>query len=510
VGNEIIINVEPFETRVAVLENRSINEIFIERTTQRRIAGNIYRGRVTKVLPGMQVAFVDIGLEKSGFLHKNDISPSEYGFVPDFSKSPEHEEPDEDDLAEDHVMEAQEIPPIEEILQEGQEIMVQVIKDPIGTKGTRISTFITLPGRYLVFMPLVDHVGISRRIEDPAERDRLKAVVDSIRNPAQGFIIRTAAEGAAEEDLKRDVDFLERMWEKTLAKNERVKAPSLIHGDLDIVLRSLRDLCGKDVEKVIIDSEEDHHRCEEFMNNFIGDPKPPVELYKGSEPIFESYAVEIEIERALGKKVWLKSGGYIVIDQTEALTTIDVNTGKFVGKRSQEETILKTNLEAVKEIVYQLRLRNLGGIIIIDFIDMEKEVSKEKVYLALEQALKPDRARATILRVSELGLVEMTRKRTRESLTKTLCMPCPHCDGKGFVKSPKTICHEIFREIERVVRKKPDASALQITVSQRIATALYEEGNNYLEKLESERNFNFTINVDVDVPDEEYEVAALD
>jgi ribonuclease G len=299
------------------------------------------------------------------------------------------------------------------------------------------------------------------------------------------------------------------MWGKIQAKNERAKAPALIHADLDIVLRSLRDLCDRNVEKVSIDSAEDYQRCVEFMNNFIGDPKTPIELFKGAEPIFESYGVELEIERALGRKVWLKSGGYIVIDQTEALTTIDVNTGKFVGKKSQEETILKTNLEAVKEIVYQLRLRNLGGIIIIDFIDMEKGESKEKVHQALEQALKPDRSRATILRVSELGLVEMTRKRTRESLTKVLCQPCPHCDGKGFVKSPKTICHEIFREIERVVRKNPKARGIKIEVSPKIAAALYDEGNDYLEKLESERNFKFTVSVDEETSDEEYEVLPI-
>lgn len=508
-GTEIIINVESYETRVAVLEQGGVSEIFIERTKERRIAGNIYRGKVTKVLPGMQVAFVDIGLEKSGFLHKSDISPSEYSFMPEFGKSPDNGDSEADTLDDEGLVQGREIPPIEEILQERQDIMVQVIKDPIGTKGTRISSFITLPGRYLVFMPLVNHVGISRRIEDPAERERLKNVIDGIRKPSQGFILRTAAEGTSAEDLKRDVDFLDRMWGKIQAKNERVKAPTMIHGDLDIVLRSLRDLCGKNVEKVTIDSQEDYYRCVEFMNTYIGDPRTPIELYKGSEPIFESYGVDLEIERALGRKVWLKSGGYIVIDQTEALTTIDVNTGKFVGKKSQEETILKTNLEAVKEIVYQLRLRNLGGIIIIDFIDMEKEESKEKVYQALEQAIKPDRSRATILRVSELGLVEMTRKRTRESLTKVLCQPCPHCEGKGFVKSPKTICHEIFREIERVVRKNPKTHGIQIEVSPKIASALYEEGNDYLEKLETERNFKFTVTMNEETNDEEYEVIAL-
>jgi ribonuclease G len=264
------------------------------------------------------------------------------------------------------------------------------------------------------------------------------------------------------------------------------------------------------VDRISIESPEDYQRCVEFMNNFIGDPKPAIDLYRGHEPIFESYGVEIEIERALGRKVWLKSGGYIVLDQTEALTTIDVNTGKFVGKRSQEETILKTNLEAVKEIVYQLKLRNLGGIIIIDFIDMEKEASKEKVYKALEQALRSDRSRTNILRVSELGLVEMTRKRTRESLAKVLCQPCPHCEGKGLLKSPKTICYEIFREIERATRKRPNAKRIQIEVCQRIADVLYEEENDYLEKLESERKFKIKIKVNQEMPEEEYEVAVIE
>ncbi len=511
-GTEIIINVEPYETRVALLENRTVQEIFIERAKERGIAGNIYRGRVTKVLPGMQVAFVDIGLDKSGFLHKSDINLTEYGFVPDFGSANEQgdtSEPDMDDRAASTTV-PKEIPPIESILEERQEILVQVIKDPIGTKGTRISSFITLPGRYLVFMPMVKQVGVSRRIEDPAERERLKGIVEEVRNPAHGCIIRTAAEGASREDLKRDVDFLNRLWEKILAKNEQAKAPELVHRDLDIVLRSLRDLCGRDVDRISIDVADDYQRCVEFINSFIGDPKPSIELYRGFEPIFESNGVEIEIERALGRKVWLKSGGYIVIDQTEALTTIDVNTGKFVGKRSQEETILKTNLEAVKEIVYQLRLRNLGGIIIIDFIDMDKDVSKEKVYKALEQALRTDRSRTNILRVSELGLVEMTRKRTRESLAKLLCQPCPHCEGKGSMKSTKTVCYEIFREIERATRKKPNVKRIQIEVSQRIADALYEEENDYMEKLESERKLKISIKVGKDMPEEEYEVSVIE
>lgn len=511
-GSEIIINVEPYETRVALLENNTISEIFIERSREKGMTGNIFDGTIVKILPGMQVAFVDIGLERSGFLHQSDINMGEYGVMPNFGRSQDQNGEMAEDLDSyfnrEGFLEAQR--PIEERIKQGQEIMVQVVKDPIGSKGARISSYITLPGRYLVYMPSGNQLGISRRIEGKQERERLQGIVDELRQPNKGYIIRTAAEGATREELKSDIDFLDRMWEGILAKNEHTSAPSLIHRDLDIVLRALRDLCSREVTKIVIDSQADYKRCVEFTEKFLKDTNPIIELYTGSEPIFDAYDLEIEIERALGRKVWLKSGGSIVIDQTEALVAIDVNTGKFVGKRSQEETILKTNLEAVKEIVFQLKLRNIGGLIIIDFIDMEKESSKEKVYNALEHALRTDRSRTTILRVSELGLVEMTRKRTRESISQVLWQMCPHCEGKGMTKSPRTISYEIFREIERVAGKNPITRKILLNVSPRIGDNLLEEENEYIEKLESKTNVEVKINVLNDLSDEDFEVSTLD
>ena len=512
-GSEIIINVRPYETRVALLEDRNLSELYIERSKEKGLTGNIYRGRVTKVLPGMQVAFVDLGLERSGFLHQSDINLSDYGIVPDFEKSASDGE-DTEEMLFDSYMENQNVssepPPIEELLEQGQEIMAQVVKEPIGNKGTRISSYITLPGRYLVFMPMVNQIGVSRRIHDVEERERLKNEVSQMRKAGKGYIIRTAAETVSREELKRDIDFLDKVWERILGKNERVSAPALINRDLDIILRAIRDLTPREVDRIIIDSEEDYERCVEFINTYIGEPKPKIELYQGSEPIFDSFGLELEIERALGRRVWLKSGGYIAIDQTEALTAIDVNTGKFVGKRSQEETILKTNLEAVKELVYQVKLRNIGGLIIIDFIDMEKEQSKEQVYKLLEQMLRTDRSRSNILRVSEFGLVEMTRKRTRENLSQSLNQTCQYCDGKGVIKSHQTICYEIFRDIERSTLRHPTSKKLQLEVSPRIADVLYEEENQFLEKLETVQNYNIKIKPVNSFPDEQFEVTIMD
>ena len=512
-GSEIVINVRSYETRVALLENRNLSELFIERTTEGGLTGNIYRGKVTKILPGMQVAFVDIGLERSGFLHQSDVSLGDYGAMPDFEQS-DQERNGTDAMVFDAYAAAMEFSgeplPIQDILQEGQEIMVQVVKEPIGNKGTRISSYITLPGRYLVFMPLVDQVGVSRRIQDGDERERLKSIVSELREPGRGYIIRTAAETVSREELKKDIDFLDKVWERVVLKNEGVGAPALLNRDLDIVLRAVRDLTPREVDRIIIDSEPDYERCVEFINTFIGEPKPTIELYQGAEPIFDSYGMEVEIERALGRKVWLKSGGYIAIDQTEALNAIDVNTGKFVGKRSQEETILKTNLEAVKEIVYQIKLRNIGGLIIIDFIDMEKEQSKEQVYKSLEQMLKTDRSRSNILRVSDFGLVEMTRKRTRESLGQILNRSCPNCEGRGTVKSFQTICFELFRDIERNILRHPTARNLVLEVPPRIAATLYEDENRFLESLETEKNYNIKIKIVNSLLDDQFEVSILD
>ena len=338
---------------------------------------------------------------------------------------------------------------IEDLLQEGQEILVQVSKEPISTKGARVTTYISIPGRYLVMMPGVNHIGVSRRIENVEERKRLREIVSRLRKPNTGYIIRTASQGRSEEEFTADIEFLSRLWENIQKKKERASAPALLHNELDLVFRVIRDAFTRDVDRMVIDSEEEYQRVREFVDSYIPGLGRRVKPYDGDEPIFEHYGVEIEISRALGRKVWLKSGGYIIIDQTEALTTIDVNTGRYVGKRSLEDTILKTNLEAVREIAYQLRLRNIGGIIILDFIDMEREDNRRKVYSALQEALSNDKAKTTISHISPIGLIEMTRKRIRESLGRTLCEPCPYCDGRGYVKSARTICYEVFREIRR-------------------------------------------------------------
>jgi len=509
-GREIIINHNSFETRVALIEDKSLTEIFIERAKLRGISGNIYKGKVTKVLPGMQVAFVDIGQERAGFLHQKDVTLTNDEACSGFSDNSQAD--DYDETAYDALEKAsleEDNQPIEEILISEQEVMVQVSKDPIGTKGARISTYITLPGRHLVFMPFTNQVGISRRIEDSNERERLKNIVEDLKEDGKGYIIRTAAESASEDELLSDIKYLDRVWKKILSKSENSTAPTLLHQDLNIVLRSLRDIYKPDSDRVVIDSEEIYAESLEFINTFLGEARPMVETYSAPEPIFDSFGIEIEIERAIGRRVWLKSGGYIVIDHAEALTAIDVNTGRFVGKRSQEDTIVKTNLEAVKEIVYQLKLRNMGGLIIIDFIDMEDENNKEKVNTALELALRQDRSRTKILRVSELGLVEMTRKRTRTNLNRVLCQPCPACDGKGFTKSPQTICYEVLRELQRRIAKGGSPQTAFLSLSPKIFSTIVEEESDFLERLESQHKFKITIKEVADFPDEHFEISTI-
>ncbi len=470
-ANELIINAMPHETRVALLEDKVLAEIYIERTKDRGIVGNIYKGKVVKVLPGMQAAFVDVGLEKAAFLYVSDV----YGRVEDY---------------EEIGFQGEEIPtgvnptlPIEELLSEGQEILVQVSKEPLGTKGTRITSHISLPGRYLVFMPTVDHVGISRRIKDEKERRRLRETVLGMKPPASGFIVRTASEGAAPEEIRNDMDFLLRLWANVQKKRENSSAPSLIHSDLTMVLRVIRDILSSQVNRIIIDSKEEHDNIISFITSYMPKEKYEITLYDKKEPIFDAYGIEMEIDKLLGRKVWLKSGGYIVIDMSEALVAIDVNTGRYVGKRNLDDTILKTNLEAAKEIAYQLRLRNIGGIIIIDFIDMEREGDREKVYQALEEAIKKDRQKTNIFKISELGLVEMTRKRTRENMTRTLGETCPYCEGSGLIKSKTTVCYDIFRQIERSASELGGHNIV-VEVNPEIAGLLYEEERGGIEELE--------------------------
>ncbi len=475
---ELVINTTSQETRVAVLESGHIAELYIERNRERGIVGNIYKGRVIRVLPGMQAAFVDVGLEKAGFLYVADVL--------DEMEAVEQSIDGANGPAKTTDEEAEEIPtlpPIEELLQEGQEILVQVSKEPIGTKGARITSHISLPGRHLVYMPTVDHIGISRRIENEEERDRLRSIMEEVRPEETGFIVRTAAEGKSKEDLQADRDFLAGVWEDIVRRREKKKAPSLIHSDLDVTSKVLRDILTEEIDRIVVDSQEEYNKIVRFIGTFMPRLKYVIELYQDDEPIFDGFGLEVEIARALGRKVWLKSGGSIIIEQTEALTAVDVNTGRFVGKHNLEDTILKTNLEAVKEIAFQLRLRNIGGLIIIDFIDMEKEAHREKVHSALEDALKNDKSKTNILKISELGLVEMTRKRVRESIGRTLCESCPYCEGKGYVKSRTTMVYEIFRELRREIRNLP-GYRVSLQVHPDIASLLFDEERKGIEELE--------------------------
>ncbi len=492
-AGKIVINITPEQTRVALLEtNTQLSELYIERKKDVSHVGHVYKGRVVKILPGMQSAFVDIGLEKAAFLHAADVLS---GF--DYSIFGEELE----DSVPINL-------PIEELLQEGEDVFVQVSKDTIGTKGARVTSYITLPGRYLVLMPNVEHIGVSRKILDEDEKTRLKDFVTEHKPDNFGFIIRTASEGCTEEDLKKDIDYLMLLWENIQMKKEQINSPQLLYSDLDITLRSVRDFLSHDTDKLIIDSRDEYNKLVEFVNTFFPILVSKIELYEGTEPIFDAYGIELEIPKALGKRVWLKSGGYIVLDQTEALTSIDVNTGKYVGKASLEDTIFKTNMEAVKEIAYQIRLRNLGGIIIIDFIDMEKEENRQKLFSVFSEAMSKDRAKCTILEVSELGLIQMTRKRVRESLERVLCEPCSYCDGKGFVKSPLTICYEVFAELRRIARAKKDCK-IMITANPQVADLIYEDEREGIEEIERENRFKIIVKADKSYHQEYYEVATL-
>ena len=477
-SKELVINNTSQETRVALLENGHIAELYIERSRDRGIVGNIYKGRVIRVLPGMQAAFVDIGLEKAAFLYVADVL-DEVEAVEQFIDGG-HGPPA---AGEEPGDEERQLPPIEDLLREGQEILVQVAKEPIGTKGARITSHISLPGRNLVYMPTVDHVGISRRIESEEEKERLRGIVDAIRPQGSGFIVRTAAEGKSEDDLRADMEFLLNLWQDISRRKEGRGAPALIHAELDVICKVLRDILTEEVERIVVDSRNERDKIVDFIETFMPKLKYSIELYEDEEPIFDAFGLEVEIARALGRKVWLKSGGYIIIEQTEALVAVDVNTGRFVGKHNLEDTILKTNLEAVREIAFQLRLRNIGGLIIIDFIDMEKEAHREKVYSALLDALKNDKSKTNILKISELGLVEMTRQRVRESIGRTLCEGCPYCEGKGYVKSRTTMAYEIFRELRRELRDLP-GEKLTLVVHPDVAALLYDEERQGIEELE--------------------------
>ncbi len=465
-SEEILINVTPSETRVALLENGVLQEVLVERARRRGICGNVYKGSVSRVLPGMQAAFVDIGLERNAFLHANDV----------MVRGPRNGDEAEPESA----------PPIGELVREGQQILVQVVKDPLGTKGARLTTNISLPSRYLVLLPFASQVGVSVRIEDEDERARLRGLVQSLagEQPPGGFIVRTNAEGVSEPQLKADIAYLRRLWESLRADLADTRPGSLIYEELPLALKSVRDLMSGAVEKVRIDSRETFDRTHHFAERFIPDGAERLEHYPGERPIFDLYGVEDEIQRALDRRVPLKSGGHLIIDQTEAMTTIDVNTGGFVGHRNLEETIFKTNLEAAQAIARQLRLRNLGGIIIIDFIDMTEEEHKRQVLRVLEKSLERDHAKTSVSELSALGLVEMTRKRTTESLEHVLCEPCPACAGVGVVKTAETVCYEVFREIMRAVRQF-DAGQLLVLASPPVVDHILDEESGSVAELEA-------------------------
>ncbi len=459
---EIFISSNPFETRIALVEEGRLVESYTERAKDRGITGNIYKGKVVRVLPGMQSAFVDIGLQRTAFVHVSDIKAS----IGDLEEDKEDEKDERQDRSR-----------IQDVLKQGQEIMVQAVKEPIGTKGARVTSYVSLPGRYLVFMPTYEKIAISRRISSEKERKRLREIVSRLRRTkyqGYGFIVRTVCEGMEVQEIEADMDYLVRLWKSILKKRESFPTPSLISGELDLTLRTVRDLFSQDVKRLVMDSKDEYEKARAFIDEFMPELKARLELYEKDEDIFDAHGIDIEITAALEKKVWLRSGGHIVIDQMEALTAIDINTGKYVGRKSSDETILKTNLEAVKEIVYQLRLRNIGGIIVIDFIDMARTPDREKVYNALKEALKVDKARTNILKISELGIVEMTRKRTRESLSQSMCEPCPYCDGNGLVKARDTIIMEIYRELKREFRILRTRK-LTLSVSPEIALALQKD-----------------------------------
>ncbi|MEN8108790.1 MAG: ribonuclease G [Pseudomonadota bacterium] len=486
---EILINVTPRETRVALVENGVLQEIFIERARRRGLVGNIYKGKVCRVLPGMQAAFVEIGLERAAFLHASDIMPRSAG---------------NGDTSGGVVSD------INVLLREGQEITVQVIKDPLGTKGARLTTQITIPSRFLVFIPEVVNVGISQKIEDEAERIRLRDMIQLFMTEEEtgGYIARTVAEGASDEALRADMIFLRKLWSSISAREPATSAGSAIYEDLPLSIRVMRDLLDDQTEKIHIDSRESYQRVTDFAGQFMPDLQAQIEYYPGERPIFDLYGVEDEIQKALQRKVQLKSGGYLIIDQTEAMTTADVNTGGYVGHRNLEETIFKTNLEAAQAIARQLRLRNLGGIIIADFIDMSDEEHKRQVLRALEKSLEKDHAKTHISEVSKLGLVEMTRKRTRESLEHVLCEDCPTCGGRASLKTPETVCYEIFREILREVRQF-DARQLLVLASQEVVDLLVDEESDSLAELEAFIGKPIKFQVEALYTQEQYDVVPM-
>lgn len=476
-ASELIINVTFNETRIAFLENGVLVEFFIEKKNDNSMVGNIYKGKVVRIVPGMDAAFIDIGLEKSAFLYVGDI-------ILDKMMYEEYDDSDYPVALNERI---------EGVLEEGQELIVQVSREPIGQKGTRVTSKITLPGRLLVLMPGTEHIGVSRRIEQEEERKKLATMLkEEICPKGYGLIARTASEGKTQEELLADLNFLKRIWESIQEKAKTVRAPSILHQDLGIIFRVIRDLHSHNLKKIIIDDVFVYKRVEEFLKDYLPEQGCEVIYFDEKDPVFEVFGIEVEIAKLLQKKIWLKSGGYIVLDYTEALTVIDVNTGRYLGKKDLEDTILRTNLEAVKEIAYQIRLRNIGGIIIVDFIDMERKESRETVFQALMEALKKDRIKTFAYPISELGLVQITRKRTRHNIVNLLTEVCPTCEGSGYIKSRYTVCYEVLRELGTFCRKE-GGGQINVYLSPEVASLLYEEEKSSIEFIENTYNTNVNI-----------------
>jgi ribonuclease G len=532
-NKEMIISSSGHETQVAILEEDQVVEVFIEREHSRGVAGNVYKGRVSKVLPGMQSAFVDIGLDRDAFLYVSDVlapETDEDGLDTDEDDAvngdaEKAEAPREERAAngggnghgdrrgrgrrrEDDRPDAK----IEDLLKEGQEILVQVVKEPLGTKGARITSHVTMPGRFLVFMPTVDHIGVSRKIESREERSRLRGIVREFREQhgfTGGVIIRTAASGRPKEDILSDLTYFHEAWSEVQRKMSAVRAPAVVMREQSLVTKLLRDLLTDDYSAIRIDDEPEHRRVIALVERMMPALLPRVKLYSKDFPIFDEYGVQQEIDKALRSKVWLKSGGYIVINQTEALVAIDVNTGRYVGKRTGrlEDTILKTNLEAVKEIVRQIRLRDLGGIIVLDLIDMEEKKNRQKVFQAVEQELRKDRSPSKALQVSDFGLVIVTRKRVKQSLERQLTEPCPYCSGSGLIKSSMTICHEILSELQKIAPELNGHGVL-LRVNPEIAKALKDRGGAVLKDMEQTLGRQVTVKSDTQLHHEQFDVMA--
>ncbi len=537
-SKEMIISSSAHETRVAILEDDQVAEIFIERERHRGVVGNVYKGRVSKVLPGMQSAFVDLGLERDGFLYVSDVIATFEEF--DRLETDEDEAPsrpgDQAGAAAGHAQgnggrgghgghggrggrrdrekERGPEPKIEELLKEGQEVIVQVAKEPLGTKGARLTSHATMPGRFLVFMPTVDHVGVSRKIESREERARLRGIVREFRELhgfTGGVIIRTAAGGRPKEDIVSDLSYFHKVWTEIRQKSESSRAPAVVYREQSLVAKLLRDLLTEEFNAIRIDNEQEHRRVLELVERIMPSLAPKVRLYDKPYPIFEEYGVQSEIDKALRSKVWLKSGGSIVINQTEALVAIDVNTGRYVGKKTAgrlEDTIIKTNLEAAKEIVRQVRLRDLGGIIVLDFIDMEEKKNRQKVFQTVEQELRKDRAPSKAIQVQDFGLVIITRKRVKQSLERVLTEPCPYCAGSGTIKSSSTICYEILSEVKKLSADL-DGQSLVLRVNPDIARALRDEERAVFKDLKQSLGREIALRPDAQLHHEQFDVMAV-